>query len=111
MTRIRRNDGGLLTFQFEELQPIQGYRMFVEGEADIEWSWEKGDFYSGYLGGFVWSVKSISIYKDGEGGALNLGGEYDRLYSWIEEALERDFESSILNAIEEQSNYIRDEDD
>ena len=36
---------------------------------------------------------------------------YATAYEKIEEALERDFESSILNAIEEQSNYIRDEDD
>jgi hypothetical protein len=110
MTRVRKHEGGSLTYEFEQLQPIQHHMMLVDGSADIEWVWREGDAHTGYSGSYEWKVTAIVINHEKEG-ALNLGGKYDVLYDWIEETLIRDHDYYIIEAIIEDENYIVDGDD
>jgi len=111
MTRIRRNNSGSFTYEFEQLQPIPNYMVLVDGCADIEWKWHEGDAHTGYLGSYEWNVTAISINHEKEDGGINLGGEYDQLYCWIERALIRDHDFHIIESIQDDENYITDEDD
>ena len=112
MVRINKPDNGQITYKFEELRVIPDHEIFVWGEALIDWSYDRDDPDVGYSGGYDYSVESIVIYyKNKESKGINLGGKYDPLYKWIENALRRSCENSIIEEIQEDHTYIPDEDD
>lgn len=73
----------LSTYEFCELDAGDG--LFVDGSADISWTYENDDPDVGYRGGFEFEVTCICIQTP-HGNTLNLNNA-DDLYRDIEEAL------------------------
>jgi hypothetical protein len=51
-------------FEFGDIQPFQGYSVFVSGTATINAEYEEPDREVGYRGGWVYRVESISPNRE-----------------------------------------------
>jgi len=107
---MAKSDRGQITYEFEELRVIPDHEIYASGEALIDWEYDPDETDVGYLSGYAYTIEAIVVnYKNNERKGINLGGQYDPLYQWIEKALTRYREDSILNQIH-QDHCTADED-
>lgn len=90
-------------YEFEELRLIKNMDVYAFGFAELSYSFEPGDAYTGYRGGIEWYVDSITIYSTSpKAGNLDLPKDHP-LYDLIFEAL-REEEYRIIEKLEDDYN-------